>query len=107
MIAFRSRYPCRLLAVGRQRGPVYSYSAGSVATDNTLGGGSALAAKSTLHAVQRFVALHQLTRALRGEGQVPEKAPLAPAGEAEFKAAEIKEGAEIELFSRLSCTVSR
>lgn len=90
--------------MGRQRAPQLSYSAG-VAADNVLGGGSALAAKAALHAVQRFVALLHLHSALHKGGQVPEAPPLAAAGEAEFRAAEIKEGAEIDLFSRLSCTV--
>lgn len=74
------------------------------ALDATAGGPSAQAARLMLHAVQRYVCLAQL-RLLLEEGSLPQAPPgLTPLPDG--KPSDLREGATIELFSRLTCTVA-
>lgn len=74
------------------------------ALDATAGGPSAQAARLMLHAVQRYVCLAQLRLLLQQATLPPAPPGLIPVPEG--KTPDLREGATVELFSRLTCTVA-
>ncbi|KAK9820557.1 hypothetical protein WJX72_011634 [[Myrmecia] bisecta] len=66
---------------------------------------SAQAAKHVYHAAQRFVALAQIKQAL-SDGEIAAAPNLPVVTEAQLKAAEVREGAQLQLQERLACTVA-